>query len=46
LPYVFQNNPNDQGNKRGGGDRRQNIDCETYLHRVGRTARFGDQGAA
>jgi len=37
LPYFYKAG-------RGGGDRREGIDCETYLHRGGRTARFGDQG--
>lgn len=29
-----------------GEDRRGDIDAETYLHRTGRTARFGDKGIA
>lgn len=37
LPYFYRAG-------RGQGDRREALDCETYLHRGGRTARFGDQG--
>jgi len=37
LPYMYKSG-------RVQGDRREKIDCETYLHRGGRTARFGDQG--
>ena len=34
MPYYFENN------------RKIGIDIETYLHRVGRTGRYGDKGIA
>lgn len=40
LPYEY--NPN----AKKGEDFRLNLDMETYLHRTGRTARFGDKGIA
>lgn len=40
LPYIY--NPN----ARRGQDFRLGFDNETYLHRTGRTARFGDKGIA
>ena len=38
LPYIFKENTTRDEDRRG------NIDLETYLHRCGRTGRFGDQG--
>jgi ATP-dependent RNA helicase DDX19/DBP5 len=35
LPIVYNQNRNDR-----------KADCETYLHRIGRTGRFGDVGIA
>lgn len=40
LPYTYN------ANARRGEDHRLDFDMETYLHRTGRTARFGDKGIA
>lgn len=40
MPYTIK------PNSVKGGDNRDAIDKETYLHRCGRTARFGDMGVA
>ena len=41
MPYTHK-----QVIEEGDKDRRGDIDLETYLHRCGRTARFGDMGLA
>jgi len=49
MPYTFKQNVDaGEDNKQGGQrkDNRDKIDLETYLHRCGRTARFGDMGVA
>lgn len=40
LPLKFFNNAN------GNSVNKREVDFETYLHRVGRTGRFGDRGIA
>lgn len=40
MPYTYKRN------LKRGQDPKDSIDAETYLHRTGRTARFGDKGIA